>query len=88
MNAVDSLIEKEGANLRPTTFKAIIGMRPLHIFRSKVSLSGNIRNASDIRKRAIAMANCVHRKNKGVVVLFRTHLLLFSKDLGYKFLHD
>lgn len=34
------------------------------------------------------MANCVHRKNKGVSVVFRTHLLLYSKDFRFQSLYD
>lgn len=63
-------------NLRPITFKPTIGTRPLHVCMSNVSLSGNIRKASDIMKRIAAIASCIQRKNKGVVVVFSTHLLL------------
>jgi len=63
-------------HLRPKTFKPTIGMRPLQVARSKVSLSGNRRKASDTMNRPAAIASCAHRKNNGVAVVFKTHLLL------------
>lgn len=41
-----------------------------------MSLSGSKRSASDTMKSKAAMASCAQRKNKGVVVVLRTHLLL------------
>lgn len=62
--------------LRPTTLSKTIGIRPLHVLRSKVSLSGNMRIASQTRKRKAAMRSCINKKNNGTAVEFNTHLLL------------
>lgn len=69
-------------HLRPTTFSATIGINPLHVFKSNVSLSGNTRIASDTRNRKTAMTSCVNKKKRGTEVEFKTHLLLNYCQIG------
>lgn len=62
--------------LRPTTFKETMGINPLQMLMSIVSLSGSIRIASDAMNKRTAMQSWVKRKNRGAAVVLRTHLLL------------
>jgi hypothetical protein len=61
------------------TLKDTMGTRPLQMLMSKVNLSGKTRIVSEITNNMTAIMSWVRRKNRGAVVVFKTHLLLYSR---------
>lgn len=70
------LVRHMEANLRPTTLRLIIGMSPWTVCLSKCNGTLSRPPAWQTRKSTTAITSCVNKKNRGVSVEFKTHLLL------------